>query len=459
MFSRTDLREYQKKAISFVRDKGSCGLALDMGLGKTVSTLTAVSDMFDAFEIGRVLIIAPLRVANSVWLQESQKWEHLKHLNIAVATGSEKNRINAINSSAQIVVINRENVVWLIRHFKSIKNWCFDVVVIDESSSFKNPSAKRFRALKKTLSKIDKMILLCGTPCPKGYLDLWSQQYLIDSGAKLGKTYSSYRDRYFYPDYSGYNFQMHESSQKIIEDLLKDCWLSMSSEDYLDLPERIDLMVNLDLPQELQKQYTAFENKLIVDIDGIEIDAINAGVLAGKLLQWCNGAVYYDEEKNYTEIHDVKINALKEIIEDNPNENILVAYNYKHDLARLQKHFPEIRVLNDNKDIDDWNAGKIKLLCAHPQSAGEGLNLQDGGAFCVWFSLPRSLMYYLQFNKRLWRQGQTRPVKIAHLVIKNCLDEDLIKVLESRESLQTAYLTAIKQKISQYHNKSVAILQ
>jgi SNF2 family DNA or RNA helicase len=751
-----DLHQYQLHAIEFIKREKRCLLAISMGLGKTISTLTAVNDLIDSFTIHKTLIIAPLRVANSVWTQEAALWEHTKHLKVSVCTGTERQRLTALMQDADIFVINRENVEWLV---KSQKKWRFDCVVVDESDSFKNASSKRFRALRKVLPDTTHMVLLSGTPSPNGLLDIWAQMYLIDFGERLGRTMTSYKDRFFEKDYMGYNFTLREGSAGKIHDLLRDKVLSMSSEDYLELPDRISLVEAVDLPPATLRDYKDFETTLLATLpDGEEIEAMNAAVLAGKLLQWClaegtevltisgwkpietitkydllwdgiewancfgivcngykntieldgvhmttdhqiltvsgwhtaedivngyadkrfkrekvwdvdgdmppwvkpkqkcnmamsmrlwagscsywfksywnklqtlpkimwvqssvnnnsikewardvknktfshlvkrkikvqqskrqgfqklwgprnknvhfmgkfvfnflgryacwlfrqfnigsnrqqfwllqrqlsmgkyyrpkqqyqtecqnintlreneycsgsksiwnktwdatcagttvwvdrrkafsntkkvydilnvgtknrfvirgkngellishncNGAIYTDEHHNWSELHDVKLDALAEIIENNSGENILVAYNFKHDLARLQQRFPSGIVLDkDPSTITRWQQGKIKLLFAHPQSAGHGINLQDGGCLAVWFGLTWSLGHYQQFNARLHRQGQQRPVRIIHIIASDTIDERVVSVLTLKGAIQNNLLNALKR--------------
>jgi SNF2 family DNA or RNA helicase len=443
MRSRSDLHDYQEAAVSFIKEKGCCGLALDMGLGKTVSTLTAISDLFDAFAISRVLVIAPLRVAQSVWPVEVKRWSHLSHLRVRVATGSARERLAAINSDASITVINRENVVWLLG---ALKRWPFDMVVIDESSSFKSPTAKRFRALRKVRKHIERIVLLTGTPSPNGLMDLWPQQFLIDIGEALGKTITGFRDLYFDPDYMGYNWTPKPDSSDKIHALLKSTWLSMSASDYLQLPPRIDLFESVSLDDDVLREYLKFEKLMLLELDsGDTIEAVSAGVLAGKLLQYANGAQYKDDSGAFEEIHTEKLDALREIVENNPGENILLAYNYKHDLVRLKAAFPGLVVLDASQSvIERWNRGEIRLLACHPQSAGHGLNLQDGGALCVWFGLNWSLELYQQFNARLHRQGQTKPVRIVHIVAEGTIDERVIDALRKKDATQSDLLNALK---------------
>ena len=451
MLLRNQLHAYQNKAIQFILEKKKVALFLDLGLGKSVSTLTALADLSDSFAINRVLIIAPLRVANTVWLQESQKWQHTSNLDIKIATGNEKNRIAALMSNAQIIVINRENVKWLVDFYclkgnkYNVDKWPFDTVVIDESSSFKNPSSQRFKALKRIVPKTEHMILLTGTPAPNGLLDLWSQVYLVDQGKTLGRNMTAYKQRYFDTDYMGYTLTPKESSKAIIENLISPFSLSMQTEDYLQLPERIDITINVELPEKTIKDYKQFEKDLFINVSGDEIEALSAGVLANKLLQFSNGAIYIDDKHNYNELHSCKLDALGDIIDDNPSENILLAYNYKSDLERIVKRFPNAVVLSKSGDeLPDWNAGNIKLMVCHPASAGHGLNLQQGSNTMVWFGLNWSLELYQQFCARLHRQGQTKPVKIFHLVATGTIDERVMNVLSDKEVTQSSLLRALK---------------
>ena len=444
MRSRSDLHEYQHRAVDFVTERKRCALWLDMGLGKSVITLTAVSDLIDGFAVRRVLVIAPLRVANSVWKQEAALWEHLCHMKVSVCTGSERARLGALQSEADIYVINRENVPWLVMQYG--KQWPFDCVVIDEASSFKNAGSQRFKALRRTLPDTRYMILLTGTPSPNGLLDLWSQMYLIDFGETLGRTMTAYKQRFFEQDYMGYKFKPREGSAEKIQRLLKPQVLSMSAADYLQLPDRITLVERVDLPPQVMSAYQNFERTLLAELpDGEEVEAMSAAVLANKLLQYSNGAMYTDDRGNWSEIHDAKIEALADLIEQNPNENMLVAYNYRTDLERLQKRFPQVRLLDKDPDtVRAWNDGQIPLLLAHPASAGHGLNLQRGGSLIVWFGLNWSLELYQQFNARLHRQGQEKPVRVVHLIANGCIDERVMGVLAGKDAVQSALLRALK---------------
>ena len=444
MLSRDDLHAYQRKAIEFVLRERRCMLALDMGLGKTASTLTVISDMLDGFTANKVLVVAPLRVANSVWRQEGRLWEHLKHLRISVCTGSDKARRGALALDADVYVINRENMPWLVENYGA--KWSFDMVVIDESSSFKNASSKRFKALRKMLPHIDAMVLLTGTPSPNGLLDLWAQMYLIDYGERLGRTLTGYKQRFFEADYFGRKFDLRPGSADKIHGLLSDKIVHMNADDYLDMPARIDLTIGVDLPPEVMSNYLDFERTMLAEIDGEEVEAATAAVLANKLLQYANGALYTNAAGYWAEAHGVKLDALADIVEDNPGETMLVAYNYKSDLERLIKRFPQARVLDKKQEtIDAWNRGEIPMLLAHPASAGHGLNLQNGGALCVWFGLNWSLEYYQQFNARLHRQGQTRPVRIAHIVSNNTIDQRVLGVLQNKNATQKSLLDALKR--------------
>lgn len=444
MRSRSDLHEYQRRAVDFIGERKRCALWLDMGLGKSVITLTAVSDLIDGFAVSRVLVIAPLRVANSVWRQEAALWAHLSHLKVSVCTGSERARLGALQSEADIYVINRENVPWLVTQYG--KQWPFDCVVIDEASSFKNAGSQRFKALRRTLPDTRYMILLTGTPSPNGLLDLWSQMYLIDFGETLGRTITAYKQRFFEQDYMGYKFKPREGSAEKIQRLLKLQVLSMSAADYLQLPDRITLVERVDLPPQVMSAYRDFERTLLAELpDGEEVEAMSAAVLANKLLQYSNGAMYTDDRGNWSEIHDAKIEALADLIEQNPNENMLVAYNYRTDLERLRKRFPQARLLDKDPDtVRAWNDGQIPLLLAHPASAGHGLNLQRGGSLIVWFGLNWSLELYQQFNARLHRQGQEKPVRVVHLIANGCIDERVMGVLAGKDAVQSALLRALK---------------
>ena len=443
MLKRSDFHGYQDSAHNVILTKRKCGLFLDMGLGKTATTLTAASDMLDDFLINKVLIIAPLRVANSVWKQEALKWEHLQHLNIRICTGTEKQRLEAIKSKSDIYVINRENIPWLVEKCP----WIWDMVVVDESSSFKNSKSQRFKALKKMTKYMKSLVLLSGTPSPNGEMDLWSQLYLIDNGERLGRTITNFRQRFFTSDYMGYTYKIVPGASDKIKDLIKDVCVTMSADDYLDLPGEISLTEYVEMPDHVKEQYKELEKNFLLTIGDTDIASPSASALGNKLLQMCNGAIY-DGLGNTHEIHDVKIDALKEIVEENPNENFLVAYNYKSDLQRILKAFPKAVVMGEGtKEQDDWNSGKIKMLVTHPASAGHGLNLQFGGNVLVWFGLNWSLELYQQFNKRLNRQGQKNLVRIIHIVVKGGLDEKVMLALGNKAKTQQDLIDYLKFRL------------
>lgn len=445
MLSRDNLHEYQRKAVNFIIDKKRCQLWLDLGLGKSVTTLTAITDLLDSFSVNRVLVIAPLRVANSVWKQEARNWAHLNHLNVSVCTGSEKARMQALQSQADVYVINRENVSWLCDLYQ--KRWPFDCVIIDEASSFKSASSQRFKSLKRILPQTTHLVMLTGTPSPNGLLDLWTQAYLVDFGAALGKTMTAYKQRFFESDFMGYKFSPREGANEKIHNLLASYTLSMKADDYLDMPDYIPSVVAVPLDKKALSAYDDFESQLFLEIGDHDIEAQSAAVLANKLLQFANGAMYVDEHKNWVEIHSAKIEALAELVEDNPNENLLVAYNYKSDLERLTAKFPDAVVLDKNPEtIVKWNNGQIKMLLAHPASAGHGLNLQKGGSVIVWFGLNWSLEYYQQFNGRLYRQGQTKPVRIIHLAAENTIDMRLLDAIQNKAVVQNDLMNALKAR-------------
>lgn len=444
MLSRHNLHNYQLRALSFIKAQQRCGLFLDMGLGKTSTTLTAISDLIEEGKVKKVLVIAPLRVANSVWHTEAAKWKHLKHLRFSICTGSMKERMEALRTKADVYVINRENVYWLVEVCNKLGGWPFKMVVVDESSSFKNPSSKRFRALKKASPVTDYMVLLTGTPSPNGLMDLWAQHFLIDFGKALGRTITGFRERFFIKDYWGHTYTIKTGAEETIHGLLEPTTMSMAAADYLELPDRVDVIKWVDHGMAYMYMYEQFEKNLFATLpDGEEVEALTASALAGKLLQWSNGATY-TQDGEWVHLSDAKLDALEELAES--DENLLVAYNFKFDLVNLQKRFPKAVVLGkDPKVIDQWNAGKIKMLLAHPASASMGLNLQQGGNVIVWYGLTWALENYLQFNARLHRQGQGKPVRIVHLVAKGCLDERVIDVLGQKDATQKSLLRALRK--------------
>lgn len=457
--------EYQDHATQHIIKNFGAGLFLEMGLGKTVSTLTALNLlMFEYFEVSKPLVIAPKRVAENTWTTECQKWDHLKHLKISLILGNERQRKEALKEKADIYVINRENVVWLVSLFASA--FPFDAIVIDELSSFKSAKSARFKALRQIRPKINRVIGLTGTPSPNGLLDLWSQLYLLDMGERLGKTLTNYRDRYFTPSKrSGhivYKYGLRKEDENIlgegiyekeIYEKIGDICISMAAKDYLTLPERVEISTPVTLSPAAMKLYLDFEREQVIALidSETEITAVNAAALTNKLLQFANGAVY-DEFKGYHVVHNEKIEALEERIEAANGNPVLVFYSYKHDLERIMHYFKAYKPvqLKSSADIDNWNAGKIQLFLAHPASAGHGLNLQAGGHHIIWFSLPWSLELYEQGNARIDRQGQIKPPIIDKLLTSGTMDEDVLNALTNKAVGQNALMQAVKAKIAKY---------
>ena len=443
MPSRNDLHKYQDRMIDFIYNTPKCAVWAGLGLGKTITTLTAITDLLDSFTVCKVLIVAPLRVANSVWHKEAANWQHTKKLTFSIVTGTERERMSALFKTADVYVINRENVQWIVDHYKS--KWPFDMIVIDESSSFKSPASQRFKAFKKVLPKVDRLVELTGTPSPNGLLDIWSQMYLLDCGERLGRSMTAYKQRFFEAGYNGYSFKPVKSADKIIHKLIDDIVISLNVDDYLEMPDRIDTVIRVQLPASRMVEYKQLERDFLTQINDNDIVAYNAATLAGKLLQYCNGAMYTDELKNWTEVHSAKLDAIDDIISENTDENLLIAYNYKTDLIRLQARYPDAVVLDkEPKTIEQWNSGNIKMLLAHPASAGHGLNLQHGGSIIVWFGLNWSLELYQQFNGRLHRQGQTKPVRVVHIVADGCIDDKVMLAIENKAETQQELLNALK---------------
>ncbi|MEY8762498.1 MULTISPECIES: SNF2-related protein [Clostridium] len=438
---------YQKYAAQWILDKEKAGLLMDMGLGKTVVTLTAIDElMYDYFDVTKVLVIAPLRVAEDTWTSESEKWDHLKHLKISKVLGTEKERTATLNYKADIYVINRENVVWLVKYYG--RYWPFDMVVIDELSSFKSSRSQRFKALRKVKPK--RIVGLTGTPAPNGLMDLWSEIYLLDGGERLGRTITGYRERYFLPDKRNQNvifsYKPKEGAKEHIYEKLKDICVSMKAEDYLKLPDRINNIIKINLSKAAMNKYKQLERDLLLPFKDSDVVANNAAVLTNKLLQIANGAVY-DENGDVLEIHDEKIKALEDVIEAANGKPVLIFYSYKHDRDRLQKYF-KAKELKTSEDIKAWNKGEIPIMLVHPASAGHGLNLQAGGNIIVWFGLTWSLELYQQANARLYRQGQKQNVIVHHLVAKGTMDEDVMKALQNKEVGQEALLQAVKARLN-----------
>ena len=443
--------KYQEMAIEKIYSTPRCGLFLDMGLGKTVITLTAIEDLiYNQFEVSKVLVIAPLRVAEDTWSRESQKWDHLKDLRISKILGTPQQRRLALAREADVYITNRENVVWLTDEISGIGNgWFFDMVVIDELSSFKSPKAQRFRALKKYISRSSRVVGLTGTPAPNGLIDLWSQMYLIDSGERLGKTVTGYRERYFTPNQRNqttiFNYKLKDNAEKAIMDKISDICVSMKAEDWLDMPERIDSVVNVKMTPEQKEAYEKFEKEAYMQFMEGEVTAASAAALTNKLLQNSNGAMYTNTGE-YAVTNDNKLDALADIIEAANGKPILCFYSFRHDLERILKKFKYAVKLEDSDDIEKWNNGEIPLLLAHPASAGHGLNLQSGGNIIVWYGLTWSLELYQQANARLYRQGQEQAVIIHHLITEDTCDSRVYMSLQGKANVQDDLLASLKAK-------------
>ena len=458
MLKETDLHEYQKKAVEHIITHKYCGLFLEMGLGKTVSTLTAVEKlMYDYLEVNSVLVIAPKRVAETVWAEEAQNWEHLQHLTFSKIIGTEKQRLEAFHKKADIHIISRDNIAWLCGICAS--NLPYDMLVIDELSSFKNHQSQRFKALRLARPWIKRVVGLTGTPAPNGLIDLWPQIYLMDRGERLGKTITKYRSTYFTPGRSNgyvvYNYNLQGGAEQAIRNKIGDICISMQAQDYLNMPMLTNNYVKLKMPKDILAAYHKFEKDSImklINLDNeVEITALNAAGLSNKLLQFANGAIY-DEDKNVYPIHDIKLEALEEIVEEACGKPVLVAWTYQFDRDRIMKYPSKYkpRELKTAKDIQDWNDGKVQLMLAHPASAGHGLNLQAGGNIIVWFGLTWSLELYQQFNARLYRQGQKQGVIIHHLYMAQTHDEDVILALKIKDRVLMSLMNSIKAKIDYY---------
>lgn len=449
------LHPYQEYSKNFILDHPYCALLLDMGLGKTLASLTAIDELLNTFEvIDNVLVIAPLSVAKKTWTDEIDKWDNLSHLTFSKILGKPQERIASLAKKADVYLINRENVEWLVEYFGH--SWPFKTVIIDELSSFKSSKAKRFKALRKVRPKMDRVIGLTGTPSPNSLMDLWSQIYLLDQGKRLGKTITSYRNKYFVPDQKNgnivYSYRLIPGAEEAIYRNIDDICVSMKAKDYLKLPPRTDNVVDVELSATDTKKYKELEREYVLELGTSDVVASNAATLSNKLLQLSNGCIY-DENGDPKVIHQKKLDALEEIIEASQGQPVLVFYQYKHDLTRIQKRFKEAKVLDVSAgDIQKWNAGKIPILLAHPQSSGHGLNLQQGGHIIVWFGLTWSLEFYQQANARLDRQGQKEPVIIHHLVTKGTIDEQVMRALKNKEVGQEALMAAVKAKIEEYRS-------
>jgi len=413
--------------------------------GKTVITLTAIAQLHEDFAIGKVLVIAPLRVAQTVWATEAQKWDHTKHLRVSKILGDYGERMAGLNATADVYVTNRENVAWLVSELRG--KWPFDMVVIDELSSFKNRASERFKALRRVLPMIHRLVGLTGTPAPNGLMDLWSQINLLDQGERLGRTLTAYRDAFFSPGRRNghivYNWVPKPFAEEEIMSRLEGLCVSMKSSNHLDMPECVYNQVPVVLEDTAMAYYKEMEKEQIIELRGEEITAANAAAVAGKLMQMTGGAVY-DEHGGHMKMSKAKLDALEEIIESAQGKPVLVFYQFRHELPRLLERFPQAVALKDAKDVERWNEGRIPVLLAHPASAGHGLNLQRGGHIMVWYTLTWNLEHYQQACKRLHRQGQKNTVIIHHLVAKDTIDEQIMRVLEGKASIQDAVMEAFE---------------
>ena len=445
--------DYQRYCINRLLSDRALGLFLDMGLGKTVITLTAVNDLrYNRFRVKKALVIAPKKVAEDTWTREAQKWDHLSMLRVVPVLGAAARRIRALNSPGDVYVLSRDNVTWLVEYYRN--NWPFDMVIIDELSGFKSHRAKRFRSLNLVRGHINRIVGLTGTPAPNGLIDLWAQIYLLDGGKRLGRTITEYRDQYFSPDARNreqiFSYAPLPGAGDIIQKQIGDICISLSAKDYLQLPERIDNVVYIQMDAKARSGYTEFEKKMLLQVDDATLDAGSAAVLTGKLLQYCNGAVYGEDGKA-VELHRCKLEALKEIVEASQGKPVLVFYNFQHDreriLGALGRGRYRIGDLKSPDAISRWNNRETDVLLAHPASAAYGLNLQAGGSTIVWFGLNWSLELYQQANARLYRQGQKEKVIIHHLVAAGCMDECVMEALKKKGVTQDSVLEVLKVRI------------
>lgn len=451
--------EYQKYVIEYIKKNPVAAVFLDMGLGKTSITLTTLNDLlFDSFDVHRILVVAPLRVARNTWSSEIEKWEHLQDLQYSIVVGTEKERMNALEKRADIYIINRENVQWLVE--KSGKKFDYDMVVVDELSSFKNHEAKRFRAFMKVRPKVKRIVGLTGTPSSNGLMDLFAEFKLLDMGERLGRFIGAYRANFFRPDKMNgpivYSYKPIPGAETMIYSRISDITISMKATDYLKMPELVSSRYEVQMDDAEKQKYEEFKKDLVLEIEDGEITAANAASLSGKLSQMANGAVYSDE-LTVMQIHDRKLDALEDIIEASNGKPVLVAYWFKHDLTRITERLRKLKVIYQKLDSDEsirkWNEKELQVGLIHPASAGHGLNLQSGGSTMVWFGLTWSLELYQQTVARLWRQGQTEnTVVIQHIVTAGTIDERILKALEQKDNTQSALIDAVKAEVSGYGN-------
>ena len=451
---------YQQQCIDKILTTPKLGLFLSMGLGKTSIVLTAVKDLkYNRLEVEKVLVIAPKKVAEGTWTKEKDKWEHTKCLRVSQVLGSQTKRLKALSTPADVYIINRENVVWLVEHYRN--KWPFDMVVIDESSSFKSHKAKRFKALAAVAPKVKRIVELTGTPSPNGLKDLWAQLYLLDGGERLGKRFSGFRERYFDagPRINGvvYKYSSKQGSDTAVLDQISDICVSMKSEDYLQLPEMVMHEIPVVLDSKAEKAYLELERQMVLQLPEEDISVTSAAALSNKLLQLANGAVY-DEDHTAHKVHGCKVEAFMELIESLQESPALVFYNFQHDLQVLEEALSKtgltVRRLKTPQDVDDWNDRKIDVLLTHPASSAYGLNLQQGGNHVVWFGLTWNYELYMQANKRLHRQGQTDRVFIHHLVTEGTRDEDVMKALQAKDESQQFVMESLKARIKRIKEES-----
>jgi len=443
---------YQRYCIHRVVTDPILGLFLDMGLGKTVITLTGVNDlMYNRFAIRKTLVVAPKKVAEATWTDEAARWEHLRLLRVQTVLGTERQRLRALATPADIYVIGRDNLQWLVDHYRQA--WPFDMVVLDELSSFKNPSSNRFKAMRRVRPKIQRVLGLTGTPAPNSLLDVWAQVYLLDQGQRLYPKFEQFRSRFFdripIGDFARYDAKL--GAEQAIRAAIEDICISMKAEDYLELPELMQNRIPIELDTKTRQAYREFERKQVLELDDEVITAAQAAAVTNKLLQFCAGAVY-DEDRNVHEVHNAKIEAYLELVESLQGKPLLTFYGFQHDRDRimqaLRKHKGlEVRELKGPEDYADWNARKIHVGLAHPASTAYGLNLQRGGNHICWFTLPWSLELYEQAQKRLHRQGQEEKVIEHMLMVRDSMDEEVAKRLESKAKTQQALIDALKARI------------
>ena len=442
--------EYQNYTTHFIETHPEAAILLGMGLGKTISTLTAVNNLLAREEINRALVIAPVRVARDTWPAEIEKWDHLQHITHSVAVGTPKQRHDAIQSDAKLVTIGRENTKWLVDNYST--QWPFDMVIIDELSSFKSHTSQRFKALRQIRPQINRIIGLTGTPAPNSLMDLWAPYRLIDQGQRLGKNITMFRHTYFFPEKTNghqvYSWGLKPGADQAIYDQVRDITVSMRTTDYLELPDVTYQHIEVTLTPKEQKVADSLKRDLVVELEGQVIDASNAAVLSNKLRQLAAGAIYdSDDNSTYTEVHDQKLQVLTELVDQADGNTILVAYEFRHDKERILATIPGARVLDTKQDFEDWNAGKVQVGLIHPASAGHGLNLQSGGHIMVWFTTPWSLELYEQANARLHRQGQTEPVSIIHIDTAGSIDQDVHAALARKDTTQSALIAAVAAEL------------